>query len=121
MRVLVCVLTLLAASPAAAQSQGAGWVEVGRPNYERGDYGRAGPTPRFFAPNTFVQFAAPGPHTYSYSSGTRVWYGSVPEFAPVLTNAPTVAQGPAVAAPASPGPRLYRHPSGVRVWYGPGQ
>lgn len=121
MRILIFVLALVVASPAAAQTRGTGWVEVGRASYERSDYGRSGPTPRFFAPNSFVKFSTPGPHTYRYASGIRVWYGSVPEFAPVLTNAPVASpQGTPVAAPASPGPRVYRHPSGVSVWYGPG-
>ena len=121
MRILLCLLALMVSSPAVAQARHAGWLEVGRPNYPRADYGRSGPTPRYFAPNSYVTFVAPGPHTYTYRNGVRVWYGSVTAFAPVLTTTPgLISQGPAVAAPASPGPRVYRYPNGVRVWYGPG-
>lgn len=121
MRILFCLLVLMASSPAGAQTRNAGWLEVGRANYPRTDYGGSGPIPRYFAPNSYAMFAAPGPHTYTYRNGVRVWYGSVPAFAPVVTSAPVLlSQAPAVAAPASPGPRVYRYPSGVRVWYGPG-
>lgn len=119
MRILLCLLVLMASSPAVARTRHAGWLEIGRPDYPRPDYSSAGPRPLYFAPNSYATFVAPGLHTYTYPNGTRVWYGSVPAFAPVLTTTPVLSQGPAVAAPASPGPRVYRYPNGVRVWYGP--
>jgi hypothetical protein len=74
------------------------------------------------APNAYAPYAATGAHTYRYNNGVRVWYGSVPAYAPVLANASIIAPaGPAITATASPGPRLYVHPNGVRVWYGPNQ
>jgi hypothetical protein len=103
------------------QAYHAGWLDMGRANYSRDDYSRAGPTPRYYAPNTFVTVALPGPHTYTYANGVRVWYGTVVTLVPVATTSALISQGAAIAAPASPGPRVYRTAGGVRVWYGAGQ
>jgi len=119
MRTLLCLLALLAAPSAMAQTRHAGWENVGQAGYARSDYGRAGPSPQYYAPGTAVTIVAPGPHTY-VTRGVRVWYGTVLELAPVLTAGAVAMQGPAIMAPASPGPRVYRHASGVRVWYGAG-
>lgn len=119
MRILVLALALLASTPAAAQTRNPGWAEVGRASYERTDYGRSGPTRTYYAPGSFVIYSTPGPHTYANANGTRVWYGSTPTLAPVLTTAPVaLPQGPALRAPASPGPRVYVNSNGVRIWYG---
>ncbi|MFT3727344.1 MAG: hypothetical protein QM759_05945 [Terricaulis sp.] len=119
MRLLVCLLVLLTASPAMARTAHAGWVQAGQASYARADYGRAGPAPRYYAPGTAVVVAAPGMGAYT-SNGVRVWYGTVLQVVPVLTTGPVVATGPALRAPDSPGPRMYRSASGVRVWYGSG-
>ena len=119
MRMLLCLLALLAASPALAQTRHVGWTNAGQASYARSDYGRAGPAPQYYAPGTAVTIVAPGAHSY-VTHGVRVWYGTVLELAPVLRTGAGAAQGPAMMAPASPGPRVYRHASGVRVWYGAG-
>lgn len=123
MKVLLCLAALAMLSvPAAAQTRAARndahWVEVGRASYPRPDYGPSGPAPVYLAPGTYVAYAPLGPHTYEYPNAVRVWYGSVQAFAPVLTTAPPLLQGPARRAPVSPGPRVLVHPNGVRVWYG---
>lgn len=123
MRVVFCLAALAMLSlPAAAQTPASRhdvhWVEVGRANYSRPDYGPSGPAPIYFAPGAYVAYAPLGPHFYEYPSGVRVWYGSVPAFAPVLASAPVAAQGAPIAAPRSPGPRVLAYASGVRVWYG---
>lgn len=122
MKVVSCLAALaMLSSPADAQTprhDDARWVEVGRANYSRPGYGPSGPAPVYFAPGAYVAYAPPGPHIYEYPSGVRVWYGSVPAFAPVLTSAPLVAQGAPVAAPRSPGPRVLVYANGARVWYG---
>ncbi len=118
LRLLVCGLALVMALPAVAQARPAGWLQMGRADYPRADYGRAGPAPLYYAPGAYVMYAAPGVHLYRYTNGVRVWYGTVPAFAPVLTTGAIVQHGPAIMAPPSPGPRVYRTPSGVRVWYG---
>ncbi|MBS0386615.1 MAG: hypothetical protein JSS00_14830 [Proteobacteria bacterium] len=118
MRMLLGLLAMIVLAPAAAQARPAGWLELGRADYPRADYGRSGPTPLYYAPDSYVMYAPPGPHSYRYRNGVRVWYGAIPAFAPVLTTGASVRQGPAVAAPASPGPRVYRAPNGVRIWYG---
>jgi hypothetical protein len=115
---MLLLLALIAASPAAAEPARGGWSSPGRADYARPDYGRVGPAPLYYSSGSFVVIPAPGPHSYRYANGVRVWYGTVPMLAPVLTSGAVVAQGPAVMAPASPGPRAYRAPSGVRVWYG---
>jgi hypothetical protein len=119
MKMRACLIALMClASPALARTQHGHWSEAGRPSYGRPDYGAAGPAPIYFAPNAYVEYTAPGVHAYAYRNGVRVWYGSVPAFAPVLTTSATVAQGAAVKATPSPGPRLYRDARGVRAWYG---
>lgn len=118
MKTLLCVLALMALSPALAQAQPAGWQQMGRADYPRPDYGRSGPAPVYYAPGAYVMYAAPGVHSYRYANGVRVWYGVVPAFAPVLTTGAVIQYGPPIMAPPSPGPRVYRTPSGVRVWYG---
>jgi len=118
MRTLLCLLALLTLSPALAQARPAGWVQMGHADYPRADYGRSGPAPLYYAPNTYTLYTPPGAHSYRYANGVRVWYGSVTMLAPVLTTGAIVPEGPAVMAPASPGPRIYRSASGVRVWYG---
>jgi len=119
MRLLVCALALLvaAAAPAMAKPR-TGWISLGGANYARADYNRAGPAPLYYAPGTAVVVAAPGPHSYRYANGVRVWYGTLLQVAPVLTTGPVATHGPALRAPESPGPRVYRHANGVRVWYG---
>jgi hypothetical protein len=120
MKVRACLIALLClATPALARPHHGAWSEAGRPSYARPDYGAAGPAPIYLAPNAYVEYAAPGAHFYTYRNGVRVWYGSAPAFAPVLTTGATLLpQGPPVKAPASPGPRLYRDARGVRAWYG---
>lgn len=118
MRSLLFLLALAAASPAVAEPQHGSWSEPGRADYARSDYGRAGPAPLYYASGSFVVIPARGARSYRYSNGVRVWYGTVPTLAPVLTSSAIVPQGPAVEAPISPGPRLYRAANGVRVWYG---
>lgn len=118
MRLLVCLLVLMTASPAMARTAHSGWATQGQSNYARGDYGRAGPAPHYYAQGTGQVVVSPGPHSYRYANGVRVWYGTVLQVVPVLTTGAVASNGPAVRAPDSPGPRMYRHPSGVQVWYG---
>lgn len=118
MRLILCLLALMVSVPAAAQARGEAWSNAGRADYARPDYGSSGPAPAYYAPGAYVMYMAPGPHSYRYQNGVRVWYGSVPAFAPVLTTTAVVQQQPALAMPPSPGPRVYRAANGVRIWYG---
>ena len=119
MRTLLCLLAMIVtALPAHGQTARPGWSAPGVASYGRPDYGPRGPTPIYLAANAYVRFTPAGPHSFRYRNGVRAWYGAVDAFASVLTTGALVAQGPAVAAPASPGPRLYRRGDGMRLWYG---
>jgi hypothetical protein len=118
MKIMLCTLALLSLSPPMARAQPAGWMQMGRADYPRPDLGRSGPVPVYYSSGSYVVIPAPGPHSFRYANGVRVWYGTAPMLAPVLTTGAVVPQGPAVRAPMSPGPRVYRTVSGVRVWYG---
>lgn len=118
---IATVLFLLAAGVAEAKEKArTGWVEYGRANYQRSDYGSAGPALVL----TYPTIPAPGARIYTYPNGVRVWYGAAPRPSLPSTAAYQTAIGvagyPLVVAPQTPGPRVFVYPNGTRVWYGSG-